>query len=259
MVIARVLGCDEVGEMAEGAATNDSIIGRLLEEISWEGSRVRLYRRGGLGMENVLTVETLLPLSFLPRSHFLGEVLRAAHGAQGAREILASEIEQAEILVLPPELTLQPYGTIVQPDAVIQTASGYALVEAKRIRASSFQPEQLAREYLAVHRAAGPRLPTLLLILGAPPPVTVKKRGRRELAKAITDHLPSLLARSGRETESLIDLTNRIPEVVAWITWAEVAGVVSRQLSCIDIDDPSIRGTIDRLAASVSSAISRHA
>lgn len=65
--------------MTDDDATNTTIIGRLLEEISWEGKRVRLYRRGGRGMENVLTAEVLLPLSFLPRTHFLGELLLAAH------------------------------------------------------------------------------------------------------------------------------------------------------------------------------------
>lgn len=33
----------------------DAATGRLLEEISWEGSRVRLYCKGGLGLENALT------------------------------------------------------------------------------------------------------------------------------------------------------------------------------------------------------------
>jgi hypothetical protein len=32
-----------------------SVMSRLLHEISWEGSRVKLYRDGGRGMENALT------------------------------------------------------------------------------------------------------------------------------------------------------------------------------------------------------------
>ena len=59
--------------MAEEASTNASLIGRFLDEISWEGNRVRLYRRGGLGTENLLTTDVLSPLSYLPRQHFLGE------------------------------------------------------------------------------------------------------------------------------------------------------------------------------------------
>jgi hypothetical protein len=33
--------------MTDDGTTNTTIIGRLLEEISWEGNRVRLYRHGG--------------------------------------------------------------------------------------------------------------------------------------------------------------------------------------------------------------------
>lgn len=50
------------------ALTNTSVLGRLLEEISWEGSRVREYRDGGRGRENVLTAEVL--------GHFLTFLVR---------------------------------------------------------------------------------------------------------------------------------------------------------------------------------------
>lgn len=49
---------------------NTSIIGRLLKEISWEGKRVKMYRNGSLGYENVLTVEFFQALDFLPRNQF---------------------------------------------------------------------------------------------------------------------------------------------------------------------------------------------
>lgn len=66
--------------MSENEPKNASVIGRLLEEISWEGATVRKYRAGGRGLENVLTAEVLLPLSYLPRTAFLGPVLRTARG-----------------------------------------------------------------------------------------------------------------------------------------------------------------------------------
>ena len=237
---------------------NASIIGRLLEEISWEGSRVRLYRRGGLGMENVLTTEVMLPLSFLPRTRFLGEVLRSAHGADAALTEIAAEIEEAEVLVLPPELNLQPAGTVVQPDAVIRTAGGYVLMEAKRVRAASFGPQQLAREYLAVLREAGTSSPVLLLVLGSPPPITVKKQGLRNIGPAITEQLTQVLTSTGSDSERFQDLAGRIPDVVSWITWAEIAGVVTRQLPLATIEDPSLRSTVERLSAAVTSAIAAH-
>jgi hypothetical protein len=105
--------------MTNDGATNTSIIGRLLEEISWEGKRVvHLYRGGGRGKENVLTAEVMISLDFLPRTHFLAEVLRAAHGAENALEGVAAQIEDCELSVLPPQLTLKPAGTVVQPDAL---------------------------------------------------------------------------------------------------------------------------------------------
>jgi hypothetical protein len=243
--------------MTDDDATNTTIIGRLLEEISWEGQRVRLYRRGGRGMENVLTAEVMLPLSFLPRTHFLAEVLLAAHGAEDALRRVAAQIEDSELSVLPQELKLQPAGTVVQPDALLETLGGYVLVEAKRIRSASFQPEQLAREYLAVLREAKRRTPVLLLILGSRPPITVKKQGLRDITEAITDHLQEVLDKTGGD-EHFDDLVKRIPEVVSWITWSELDAVVTRQLASMKINNPSLRGTVERLATAVSMAIAIH-
>jgi hypothetical protein len=46
--------------------------------------------------------------------------------------------------------------------------------------------------------------------------------------------------------------------VVGWITWAELDTVVARQLSSLKVDDPSLRGTVERLATAVSTAIAVH-
>lgn len=243
--------------MTDDGATNTSIIGRLLEEISWEGKSVRFYRRGGRGRENVLTAEVMLSLDLLPRTHFLAEVLRAAHGAEHALTGVADQIEDCELHVLPPELTLQPAGTVVQPDALLKTPGGCVLVEAKGIKKASFQREQLAREYLAVLREAGTRDPVLLLILGSPPPVTIKKQGHRDIPEAITEQLPMVLANTGAD-ERLDDLLKRIPEIVSWITWAEIESIVAHQMSCMKTEDPSLLATVERLAKAVSTAIAIH-
>lgn len=65
-----------------------SVIGRLLEELSWVGSTIKAYRHGGRGYENVLTAEALQALDFLPRGQFLGEVLQQCTGADAARRKL---------------------------------------------------------------------------------------------------------------------------------------------------------------------------
>jgi hypothetical protein len=244
--------------MSDDVGTNTSIIGRLLEEISWEGKRVvHLYRGGGRGKENVLTAEVMISLDFLPRTHFLAEVLRAAHGAEAALGSVAAQIEDCELSVLPPQLTLKPAGTVVQPDALLEAANGYVLVEAKGMRRASFGPQQLAREYLAVIREAKTRNPVLLLILGSPPPFTVKKQGPKDIPQAIRDNLQAVMDATGAD-ELFDDLVDRIPDVVSWITWAEVNTVVTSQLSSMKIEDPSLRGTVERLAKAVSAAITIH-
>ena len=70
--------------METSFTASSSIVGKLLEEISWE--KARDYRAGGQGRENVLTAEVLVGLDFLPRTHFLGAVIQAAQGADVARK-----------------------------------------------------------------------------------------------------------------------------------------------------------------------------
>ena len=55
---------------------NSSVLGRLLEELSWVGKTIKNYREGGRGYENVLTAEVFQSLDFLPRKHFFGEIVK---------------------------------------------------------------------------------------------------------------------------------------------------------------------------------------
>ena len=103
-----------------------SMVGKLLEEVSWE--RATSYRQGGRGRENVLSAEVMMALDFLPRHRFLGSAIRAAEGAEQARTVLINEIEEAEIRFLPGDMTLAPNRTgndqlVVQPDALITSPS----------------------------------------------------------------------------------------------------------------------------------------
>lgn len=63
---------------------------------------------------------------------------------------------------LPGEFTIGAGGPnaklVVQPDAIFETPSTYTLAEAKRN--GSFQPEQLAREYVALVSKAGSPFPS---------------------------------------------------------------------------------------------------
>ena len=65
-----------------------SMVGKLLEEVSWE--HATSYRQGGRGRENVLSAEVMMALDFLPRDRFLGAAIRAAKGADHARNVLVN-------------------------------------------------------------------------------------------------------------------------------------------------------------------------
>jgi hypothetical protein len=95
--------------MTDDRATNATIIGRLLEELlrgqpcpPLPARRTRHGERPDCGGPT--------PVEFPPRTHFLAEVLLAAHGATKALRRVADQIEDCELLVLPQELSLQPTG-----------------------------------------------------------------------------------------------------------------------------------------------------
>ncbi len=236
---------------------NTSVIGRLLEEISWEGRRVKEYRRGGRGRENVLTAEVLYPLSFLPRAAFLGEVLRNAHGAEDARAHIAAEAEEVKITMLPDETHLGSAGTIVQPDAALDAPSTFGLVEAKRIRGSRFQKQQLAREFLAAWQEAGERRLLLLLIMGDAPPITVKGHPEKvDPEDAIRSGLDdNLVAELGLTHEHVMAT---VPESLAWMTWTEIQEIVARQSKAFESAPEGLAGTVRRLSRAVDTAINWH-
>jgi len=175
--------------------TNDSPLGRLLEELSWEGNANK-YREGGRGLENVLVTEVFSALDLLPRRAFLGEILAAAHGADVARAATIESIEDAVVDLLPggPDLALG--GPNIQPDAYLHLPDATVLVEAKRIRSGAFQPEQLAREFLTLMRDHQTTYRLLLLVLPKPPPVPVSGLGQLEVVEAITSQLPAVYARA---------------------------------------------------------------
>lgn len=243
---------------------NRSVIGRLLEELSWAGRTIRDYRMGGAGYENVLVAETMIALDFLPRAAFLGAVIAAATGAPATRAKVVAEIELAELLTLPPETKLRPTATtyqeqvVVQPDASLIGPNTYTLIEAKRIKQGSFQEEQLARELVTVTREAKGRQPLLLLIIPAPPPVLVSKLGRVEIEDAIGARLEVVLARVDHPDAAAEELIANLNETVAWVTWEQLATSVEHAHRSFQTDDPSIAGSIDRLCSFIGDAVQRH-
>jgi hypothetical protein len=147
---------------------------------------------------------------------------------------------------------------IVQPDATIISRSCRTLVEAKRIRRSSFQPQQLAREYLAVTRPADQRVPLLLLVLGAAPPVSIAGRGRMTIQDAISQQLPDVYSRAGPHPLPLTELFDRIAQVCAWTTWHELSDIVAEQQTRPMAANPSVAASTVRLATSNPNSVDRH-
>ena len=233
---------------------NTSVIGRLLEEISWEGRRSRMYRQGGRGLENVLTAQVLQALDLLPRTAFLGRVIRDAHGADAARARVAGEVEDLTVAFLPEEMTLAADGARVQADALLTGPSTVVLVEAKASGRSSFQPAQLSREYLALLQQAGDRMPLMLLMLGAPPPVMVSGSGLLDPLAALASELQA----HASGTPAVDELLQRAPETLAWTTWSDIATAVADEMAHLEIPDPSLAAAVRRTAQSLVDAVSWH-
>lgn len=240
--------------------TPPSMITRLLEEISWE--KAVNYRRGGRGMENVLTAEVLIGLDLLPRTHFLAAVVDSCSGADEVRAILADQAESARLSLLPGDMSVNPAVVaqkfIVQPDALILSPRVFAFVEAKRIRTSAFQPEQLAREYVTVMNNAGDRTP-LLFLLGVEPPVSVRGLGKVSLQDAVRLNLPAVLERAADTGLTEEELMDRLDDVVCWISWEDLLASVSTQLTAFSCGDISTDAAVHRTANQVISAVSWHA
>ena len=229
-----------------------STIRRLLDEISWEGNASR-YRDGGLGKENVLTAEVLQALDFLPRNAFLGQVLREAHGADLARIDAASAAEDLVFDVLPGDLEVPELSIRAQPDALLRSDHSFVFVEAKRLRTSSFQEEQLARELLlTAHHAAG-RQPLLLLVLGAPPPIPVRGHGRLSIADAVGLGHQLIRERLGKDVP-ICDPSSTI----CYATWADIADMALRGADTYEIGDDSALRAIRRIATSIVDAVAAH-
>ena len=243
---------------------DDSILNHLLREMSWEGRKIKAFREGGHGFENVLTAEAFQAIDFLPRTQFFGQILLHAHGGDAGRTKLASEAEDCEIELLPgdiyrqTETESQDQDVSVQPDGLIESTSVFCVLEAKRIKRSQFQADQLSKEYLIVKRECKDRTPLLLLILPKPPPVLVEGHGRLGIAAAIRLCLDEVYNNSDKQRLTMEELIAGIDDCYAWITWDEMAQVVSEQAKTFEGKSGSLERSIVRLSNSFLDAVKRH-
>jgi hypothetical protein len=171
--------------------------------------------------------------------------------------VAAAGAEEAQVEVLPGGPDLYAGGPNIQPDAVLEMPEATVLVEAKRIRAGVFQPEQLAREFLCLFRDFRGPARLLLLILPVPPPIPVKGVGRLPIHEAILSRLPAVHGKAV-PAPPFDDLAAAVESACAWITWSEVdatVGAAGRQFSN---RDASVVRAVKRGAASIQRAIAWH-
>ena len=241
---------------AFGLSDDLSAVGRLLQEVSYESAKS--YHDGGMGRENVLTVEVFQALDFLPREAFLGSVVGAAHGAVQARERLIESIGNCTVGILVGDIspTLASGGKAawsIQPDAVIESDPVVCLVEAKRLRTTRFHPQQLARCLQTVMDPKIDKLGFVLLVLGDDPPIPVAGHGRVDLCAAVGIGLD--LQDVSWEHEQLTELVHTR---IAWIIWREIVECVESALANQQDGDESAHAALARLVTSVSESVRRH-
>lgn len=243
--------------------TLPSNLSRLLGEASWENARV--YREGGRGRENVLTVEVFQALDFLPRTPFFGGILDAAEGGASDRvPVLREEVETLRMALLPGDMFLANQPGIqfwVQPDGVFETTSVFGLLEVKRIRGGSFQPEQLAREFVLTYQEARKRRkrPLLLLVLPKAPPVKVKgTESPLHIKEAIAASLPSVLEKCDEGFPPVDELLAEVESSVAYVTWDHVRESLVKSAEAFVSTDDSTSRAVDRIVTTALRAIDWH-
>ena len=228
-----------------------SAVRRLLDELSWEGNALK-YRDGGLGLENVLTTEVFQALDFLPRQAFLGRVLAGASGA--SLEHAHADVEQAVVDLLPGDLAHPDLDVRAQPDVRIDSPAAFVFVEAKRLRRSSFQEEQVAKELILAAEHAQDRHPVLLLVLAAPPPIRVQGHGALSIQDTVSLGQEQISARHGRH----VAVPNPA-HTIAWTTWAAIGEQVATALQTYDNPDESTYNAVARVATTLADALQAHA
>lgn len=97
-----------------------------------------------------------------------------------------------------------------------------------------------------------------MLLLPDKPPVPVRGKGRMTPKEAITTYLPGVFARTENPRHSLLEMQDRIDQVVCWTTWRSIVDTLASQLETIPIADASLRESMRRLVGAVANAIAWH-
>jgi len=245
-----------------------SIITKMLSDISWEGKLVTTkYRNGGKGLEVVLTTEVLQALQYLPRLPFLCAVLSTLECESGSSlEFSKTEIQDSDVIVFPsgrfelrPSKDNHQEKIDVQPDAMLVTPESKVLIEAKRIKSSSFQEEQLARNLIISLRESGDLRSGLILILGSPPPIKVSGHsGKISISDAIKHNLEAVYNKTEGLEFPLDEAISAIDKNVAWTTWHKISEEIESSANEYQNSDRDTESSVKRLASDLTNAVEWH-
>ncbi|GAA2501940.1 hypothetical protein [Terrabacter carboxydivorans] len=165
-----------------------------------------------------------------------------------------ADIEQVTVDLLPGDLARPDLELRAQPDVLIDSAETFVFVEAKRLRRSSFQADQLAKELLLAAEHGQGRNPVLLLVLSAPPPIRVQGHGTLTIEEAVLLGQQLISARRGRQ----VGVPNAL-DSVAWTTWGDIGRAVAAAAQDYNNPDESTHNAVTRIAMTVSEALRIHA
>ena len=146
--------------------------------------------------------------TYLPRRHFKLSLAstnplprrssRAKHGANRPAKPSSEKWSRQRSPSSPETTTSAPVKARIKPRLQSNPTPYWNLPA--RTRSSkqaapscSFQPKQLAREFVLTLQRAGDKHPILLLLLPEAPPVPVRGQGRRSISEAISLHLADVL------------------------------------------------------------------
>lgn len=142
-----------------------------------------------------------------------------------------------------------------------KSPSVLSFVEAKRVRSGgSFQPGQLAKEYLAVCREAQStgRRPLLLLVLPKEPPIRVSGGGTRAIHDELLATIGSICPPATRGAIDTQEMVANSDQVIAYTTWDEIAKSVLESSRSFQSADDSVVSSVRRLADVLQNAIDWH-
>lgn len=241
---------------------------RFLDNVvSYQGKRNIMYRDGGIGIEDVLTLQFIQSLDFLPRSPFIKSIISSLNGEdKKTLRKLVSEINTlTNLTFFSPAVYLKdiPRGLVqgnwLRPDGVFETENFFAFIEAK-IPGGSFKEHQLVSEFIIVHREAenNNKLPILLLILGEEPPININGQGNLPIQDAILNYYRTCCDRITHNAIPDNEIEEMINSTVFWITWGEIHDIFSKHLKDIKLSTEDSDQTNRRIIEFIINLFERH-